>query len=107
MIEIMMALATIVNQQEALTSKQLGEMANVINEQVNQAETVLSGDLTIQSTISDSFKEATEITQKQVEFITKIFSEKLLNSFKARTCVNSQMKSTGREYTIFYLAHPL
>ena len=107
MIEIMMALATIVNQQEALTSKQLGETANVINEQVNQAETVLSGDLTIQSTISDSFKEATEITQKQVEFITKIFSEKLLNSFKARTCVSSQMESTGREYNIFYLSHPL
>ena len=103
----MMALATIVNQQEALTSKQLGETANVLDEQVNQAETVLSGDLTIQSTISDSFKEATEITRKQVEFITKIFSEELLNSFKARTCVNSKMEPTGREYNIFYSAHPL
>ena len=103
----MIAVATIVNQLEALANKQLDNVASTVDAQVSNTQSAIeqaTNDLTIQSTISESLTEASDAAQAQIDAITCFLPIDLINSFKARTCVT---QTIDPDFNIHYLARPL
>ena len=107
MIEVMIAVATLVNQQEALANKQLADVASSVGAQISSTQSDIeqaTSDLTIQSTISESFNDAADAAQAQIDMIKCFLPVDLINSFKARTCVSQNIDPN---FNIHYLARPL
>ena len=103
----MMAIATVVNRQEALANKQLANVASSFSAQISDTQSDIeqaTNDLTIESTISESFTEAADLAKDQIDSIKRFLPEDLINSFKARTCVSQNIDPN---FNIQYLARPL
>lgn len=107
-IELMMSLATFVNQNEVLLAKQIGNTASSVDnaaQQVGNSSDVFSN---FQSELKDSYDVALREAEKSIAFYTGLFPG-LIEKFKSRTCVEPNVDSSSNQggFTINYQPTPL
>ena len=118
-IEIMMALATFVNQSEALLAKQVDQAASAFESAANGINSTRFTD--VSSPLLNAYEAATTSAADDVKYYTSFFPG-ILEAFKARQCVNAvigdirliednQLNTTSSsysfEYSVNYQPNPL
>ena len=118
-IEIMMALATFVNQSEALLAKQVDQAASAFESAANGINSTRFTDVSL--SLLNAYEEATTSAADDVKYYTSFFPG-ILEAFKARQCVNAvigdirltednQLNTTSSsysfEYSVNYQPNPL